>query len=71
MTVPYYFTNYHLQRLYCEPSALNEAPNKVIEKAGFNFVKNYITIPGWLNFEQEVSLWKMDDDAFKSMKLSV
>lgn len=70
MTLPYYFENYHLQTLYCEPRSLNEAPNNVLEKAGFTFVRDYVTIPGWLNFEQEVSLWEMNYDTFISMNLS-
>jgi len=57
-TLPYFFDNLQLKKLFCEPYALNPAPNKVLEKAGFRFVKNHVTTPGWLNFEQEVSLWE-------------
>lgn len=59
MTVPFYFKNLNLQTLYCEPYALNPAPNKTLPKAGFTFVKSYRCIPGWLNFEQEVNLWEL------------
>jgi RimJ/RimL family protein N-acetyltransferase len=57
MTVPYFFKNLKLKKLYCEPYALNPAPNKTLEKAGFKFVRTYITTPGWLNFEQQVNLY--------------
>src|ERR1700733_2734263 len=41
LTLPYYFKNMKLKRLICEPYALNPAPNKVLEKAGFDFIKEY------------------------------
>ena len=59
LSINYFFNNYKLQKLYCEPYAFNPAPNKTLAKAGFRFVKNYRTTPGWLNFEQEVCLWEM------------
>jgi RimJ/RimL family protein N-acetyltransferase len=59
LTVPYFFMNLALKNLYCEPLALNPAPNKTLQKLGFTYEKNYITIPGYLNFEQEVSRWKL------------
>jgi RimJ/RimL family protein N-acetyltransferase len=68
MTLPYFFENLELKKLYCEPYALNPAPNKTLEKAGFTFVKEHITTPGWLNFEQPVNRWELSYDSFKSMK---
>lgn len=59
MTIPLFFKNLQLKKLFCEPYALNEAPNKILKNAGFTFVKNYITTPGWINFEQPVNLWEM------------
>jgi len=58
--IPLFFKNIQLQKIYCEPYALNPAPNKTIEKAGFSFVKEYVTTPGWLNFEQNVNLWELN-----------
>jgi len=52
MSLKYFFENLKLKRLFCEPYALNPAPNKTLEKTGFDFVKEYITIPGAFNFEQ-------------------
>ncbi len=59
MTLPFYFRNLQLKRLYCEPNAFNPAPNKTLEKVGFKFIKKHITTPGWLNFEQPVNRWNM------------
>ncbi|HWY34787.1 MAG TPA: GNAT family protein, partial [Nitrosopumilaceae archaeon] len=65
LTIPYFFENLKLKKLYCEPYALNQAPNKTLQKVGFEFVKKYRTTPGWLNFEQEVNLWVIYPDKFK------
>lgn len=60
-TLPFFFNNLKLQKIYCEPYALNPAPNKTLQKAGFRFIKQYITTPGWLNFEQPVNLWELNN----------
>ena len=70
MTLPYFFEKLKLKKLYCEPYALNPAPNKVLEKIGFEFIKKYVTTPGWINFEQQVNLWELSYDKFKTMDLS-
>lgn len=60
MSVPYFFKNLQLKKIICQPYSKNIAPNKTLKKSGFTFTKNYITIPGPLNFEQEVSRWEME-----------
>ncbi len=60
MSIPYFFEKFELKRLYCEPYALNEAPNKILAKLGFKLVKEHVTIPGYINFEQPVKLWVME-----------
>lgn len=67
LTIPWFFEKYQLKNLYCEPYALNPAPNKTLEKIGFEFVKEYATTPGWLNFEQPVKLWMMSYNNFKKL----
>jgi len=67
ITVPHFFTALQLKTLYCEPYALNPAPNKTLEKAGFAFVKEYITTPGFINFEQPVKLWKLSAETIQSL----
>ena len=58
-SLPFYFERLKIEKLICEPYALNPAPNKTLEKVGFGFVKKYRTIPGSLNFEQEVNRWEL------------
>ena len=65
MTLPWFFEKYQLKKLYCEPYALNTPPNKTLEKLGFEFIKEYITTPGWINFEQPVKLWQLTYDSYK------
>ncbi len=66
-SLPFYFKNLQIETLFCQPYALNPAPNKTLEKVGFEFVKEYVTIPGSINFEQKVNLWKMTRDRFLEM----
>ncbi len=67
MSLNYFFKNLQLKRLLCEPYALNPAPNKTLEKAGFDFIKEYITTPGAFNFEQPVKQWEMTHEKFISI----
>lgn len=67
LSLPFFFENAKLQTLYSQPYALNPAPHRALEKAGFQFVKNYVTIPGSLNFEQEVRLWKMEREDYHQL----
>lgn len=66
-TLPYYFKNLKLQSVYCEPYAFNQAPNLLLQHIGFDFIKKYVTTPGWLNFEQEVNLWELRFEKFQSL----
>jgi [ribosomal protein S5]-alanine N-acetyltransferase len=36
----------------------------VLAKVGFTFVKKYVTVPGVINFEQEVNRWHMSREHF-------
>ena len=67
MTLPYFFDIFKLKTLYCEPSALNPSPNKILEKLGFDFVKSYETTPGWINFYQLVNMWCLTDEKFNTL----
>ncbi len=68
LTLPLFFENLNLKKLICEPYALNPAPNKTLEKVGFDFVKEYVTTPGMLNFEQAVKRWEMTFEKFLTIK---
>ena len=58
-SISFYFEKLKIKKLICEPYALNPAPNKTLEKIGFEFIKKYRTIPGSLNFRQEVNRWEL------------
>jgi RimJ/RimL family protein N-acetyltransferase len=67
LTLPYFFENLKLKNLYCEPYALNPAPNKTIQKAGFELVNEHTTTPGAFNFEQPVKRWCLSYEKFKQL----
>ena len=64
-SVDLFFKNIQLQNLFSEPYALNDAPNKTLEKAGFEFQKEYVTVPGSINFEQPVKQWLLTREKWK------
>lgn len=68
LSLPFFFKNFNLKKLICEPYALNDAPNKTLPKAGFTFVKEYVTVPGAINFEQPVKQWVMLVEDFNNVK---
>lgn len=59
-SLPYFFKNLKLKKLYSQPYVLNPSPNRTLKKAGFKFVKEYVTSPGSINFEQPVKLWEIE-----------
>jgi RimJ/RimL family protein N-acetyltransferase len=65
LTLPYFFENLQLKDLYCEPYSLNPAPNKAIEKAGFELIQEQITVPGAFNFEQSTKRWRLSHEKYK------
>lgn len=67
LSLPYFFNDLQLKCLYCEPYALNPAPNKTLEKVGFRLVKEYVTIPGYLNFEQPVKRWELSRERYDTI----
>ncbi len=67
LTLPWFFENLKLKKLYSEPYALNPAPHKTLQKAGFEFVREYTTTPGSLNFEQPVKRWELSYEKFKEL----
>lgn len=68
MSLPFFFENMRLQRLFCEPYALNPAPNRTLEKVGFSFVRSYTTTPGFINFEQPVNRWELSRDTYLKIR---
>jgi len=68
MALPYFFNNLKLEKLYCEPYALNPAPNRIVEKIGFEFVKEYETVPGSLNCLQPVKRWVLTREKYSQLR---
>ncbi len=62
MTVPYYFKKFNLKKLICEPYSKNVAPNKVLKKLGFEWVRIYDTTPGQINFLQTVNRYELNKE---------
>jgi len=62
-SISIYFDRLRLRTLWCEPYAENRAPNRTLVKLGFQFVKFYRTVPGTINFEQDVNLYRKDKAA--------
>jgi RimJ/RimL family protein N-acetyltransferase len=58
-SVDLYFERLRLKQLFCEPHALNVAPNRTLQSAGFRYLKTHVTVPGPLNFRQPVTRWVM------------
>ncbi|RYY96295.1 MAG: N-acetyltransferase [Chitinophagaceae bacterium] len=67
LSLPYFFNTLRLKRLYCEPYALNPAPNRTLEKAGFRLEREYVTVPGSINFEQPVKRWVLTREDFDAL----
>ena len=55
----FYFERFNLQKLVCEPSADNLAPNRVLEKLGFAFVRRYRATLGVIAYEQDVNRYEL------------
>ena len=70
MSLPIYFDSFKLKKIYSEPNAFNTAPNKTLEKSGFQFEKQYQTTPGWLNFHQPVNRWCITLQQYQSLYVS-
>ena len=67
-TLPYYFDNLKLKKLWCEPYSSNQAPSKTLQKVGFDFVRKYKTVPDSLNFEQELNQWVLEKEKFNALR---
>lgn len=55
-----YFEVLGLERLFSEPNALNVAPNRTLQRAGFRFLFTHETTPGSINFPQLATRWVLD-----------
>lgn len=67
-TLPFYFKNFKLKNLICEPYSKNIAPNRILKKVGFEFTRAYETVPGWINFKQIVNRYEMTKEQYDGIK---
>lgn len=67
-TIPFYFNNFKLKKLICQPNSQNIAPNRTLKKVGFEFIKKYETVPGWLNFNQTVNRYELKIEQYEKLK---
>jgi RimJ/RimL family protein N-acetyltransferase len=58
-SIGFYWHRFRLTRLICEPWAENPAPNGLLRKLGFTFVKRYRTTPGPITYEQDVNRYEL------------
>jgi RimJ/RimL family protein N-acetyltransferase len=58
-SVARYFEVLDIDRIYCQPNAFNVAPNRVLFRAGFEYLETVETVPGFLNYRQPVTRWRV------------
>jgi RimJ/RimL family protein N-acetyltransferase len=49
-----------LERLFSEPNAVNQAPNRTLQRAGFRYLYTHHTTPGPLNHPQAATRWVLE-----------
>lgn len=59
-SIDIYFSLLKIKALYCEPNALNVAPNRTLQRAGFKYLKTHWTVPAALNYHQAVTRWVVE-----------
>lgn len=59
-SVAYYFEHFKLQQITCRPMAINDAPNKTLQKLGFQLIDSFETIPHRICFKQCINQYRLD-----------
>jgi RimJ/RimL family protein N-acetyltransferase len=59
-SIDLYFKRFRLETVECEPYAENPAPNRVLTRLGFRWVRRYRTVPSNIAFEQDVNHYELD-----------
>ena len=60
LSAAHYFEVLHVARLFSEPRALNVAPHRTLQRAGFRFVLSHETRPGPINALQITTRWVLE-----------
>ena len=63
LSARHYFEVLQLQRLFSEPHALNVAPNRALQRAGFRYVSSQEGRPGPINRWQVSTRWVLERPA--------
>ena len=71
MTIPQYFEKFELKKLICEPYSENIAPNRTLQKLGFDLIRTYETTPGSINFRQLVNRYELRREQLEKIKNSI
>jgi RimJ/RimL family protein N-acetyltransferase len=66
-SVAIFFAAFQLKRLFCQPNAYNVAPHRTLQRAGFEYLETRETTPGWINFHQPVTRWRLTKDRFDAV----
>ena len=64
-----YFDTFDLRRLYCEPNALNVAPNRTLQRVGFRYDRSHECTPSPINFHQVTTRWVLEREWLDSRSL--
>jgi RimJ/RimL family protein N-acetyltransferase len=67
LALPHFFERLQVHTIWSQPYALNPAPHKTLEAVGFEAVGRITTVPGSLNFEQEVIRYRMTKSRYASL----
>jgi RimJ/RimL family protein N-acetyltransferase len=59
-SVDHYFGVLDLQRIFCEPNAFNQAPNRTLARVGFSYLFTHECTPGPINFFQATTRWVLE-----------
>jgi RimJ/RimL family protein N-acetyltransferase len=66
-SIKIYFKKFNLEKLFCQPNALNSAPNKTLRKIGFQFLESLETTPSWINCHQRINKWVLTRERFDAV----
>ena len=65
LSLPVFFDRFKLEELFCQPKAANAAPNKILTKAGFKLINDFELTPGWINYHQKVTRYRITRKEFQ------
>ena len=67
-SIDLYFDRFALKSLASEPQADNPAPNRVLPKLGFQWIRRYRTVPTTISSEQDVNRYEMEKERWADLR---